>query len=375
MISKTGAIYFKTGSADLDQESAPLLNSVADIANRCPSVKIDVEGHTDNVGTKSANQQLSEARAKSVVDYLARKGVSAARIQSAGYGDTRPDAAERHGREQGQEPAHRVQGQEGLAGAQHFIHQTDRAGIRAPAEKAMNRRETLQFLLGAAALASPAGIGGRGAALAQPKTGPFTLPTLGYSYEALEPNIDATTMRIHHGNHHAAYVNNLNGLAERWPDLATKPIEEILSNLSIAPEELRTAVRNNLGGHWNHTYFWNLMTPGGARLPTEDVKAALDGAFGDVDKMKAAVKQAGLARFGSGWAWLAVGKDKKLTVFSTANQDTPQMDVGAKPILSIDVWEHAYYLKHQSKRGDYIDIWWNTLNWDKVAANYRRAMA
>jgi superoxide dismutase, Fe-Mn family len=237
----------------------------------------------------------------------------------------------------------------------------------------MNRRETFKFMLGAAAFASSAGIVGRDVAMAQQK--PFTLPLLGYPYEALEPNIDTATMRIHHTAHHAAYVNNLNGIAERWPDLATKPIEEILSNLSIAPEAVRTPIRNNLGGHWNHVYFWELMTPGGAKQPAGAVKSAIDGTFGDVDKMKAAVKQAGLARFGSGWAWLGVDKDKKLTVFSTANQDTPHMSGGAKPVLAIDVWEHAYYLKHQSKRGDYIDIWWNTLNWDKVAENFKKATA
>ena len=239
----------------------------------------------------------------------------------------------------------------------------------------MNRRDTLKFMLGAAAFASSAATFGQGPAFGQQKPAPFVLPPLGYPYEALEPNIDAMTMRIHHGNHHAAYVNNLNFLVDGWPDLAVKPIEQILSNLSTAPDAARTAVRNNLGGHWNHTYFWDLMTPGGAKAPTGDLKSAIDGAFGDLDKMKAAVKQAGLARFGSGWAWLAVGKDKKLTVFSTANQDTPHMDVGAKPVLTIDVWEHAYYLKHQYKRADYIDIWWNTLNWDKAAANFKKAMA
>jgi Fe-Mn family superoxide dismutase len=182
-------------------------------------------------------------------------------------------------------------------------------------------------------------------------------PPLGYPYDALEPSIDTPTMRIHHDNHHAAYVNNLNSLAEKWADLGRKPAEEILVNLSIVPADLRTPVRNNLGGHWNRTYFWELMRPGGATVPSEDVKAAIAAAFGDVDKMKATVKQTGLARFGSGWVWLAVGRDKKLVVFSTANQDTPHIYSGAKPILAIDIWEHAYYLKYQSKRADYIDAW------------------
>jgi Fe-Mn family superoxide dismutase len=237
----------------------------------------------------------------------------------------------------------------------------------------MNRRETLKFMIGGAALAGSAGLFGRNVAIAQQKAPAFILPPLGYPYEALEPHIDTTTMRIHHDNHHGAYVNNLNGLAEKWPELGSKPMEEILSNLNIVPADLRTGVRNNLGGHWNHTYFWDLMTPGGATTPSEEVKAAIAGAFGDVDKMKAAVKQTGLGRFGSGWVWLAVGKDKKLTIFSTANQDTPHIYADGSPILAIDVWEHAYYLKYQSKRADYIDAWWNTVNWDKVAANFKKA--
>jgi superoxide dismutase, Fe-Mn family len=149
-------------------------------------------------------------------------------------------------------------------------------------EETMNRREALKIFLGATALAGSARIFGRGAAFAQAK--PFTLPPLGYPYEGLEPNIDTMTMRIHHDNHHAAYVNNLNGLVDKWPDLAIKPIEDILSNLSTVPEAVRTAIRNNLGGHWNHTYFWELMTPGGARGPSGKLKSAIDGAFGDTDK-------------------------------------------------------------------------------------------
>lgn len=237
----------------------------------------------------------------------------------------------------------------------------------------MNRRDSLKFLAGATAFAGTAGLLGRGTALAQAK--PFTLPPLGYDYKALEPNIDTATMTYHHQNHHNAFIGNLNGLVEKWSDLAKKSPEEIVSNLSMVPEAVRGPVRNNMGGHWNHTYFWDLMTPGGAKAPAGDLKSAIDGAFGDVDKMKAAVKQAGMTRFGSGWAWLAVGKDKKLTAFNTAYQDTPHMDMGAKPILGIDVWEHAYYLKHQYRRAAYIDIWWNTVNWDKAAANFKKATA
>jgi Fe-Mn family superoxide dismutase len=240
----------------------------------------------------------------------------------------------------------------------------------------MNRRDTLKFLAGATAFAGSAGVLGRSAlAQAPPPSGPFKLPPLGYAYDALEPNIDTATMTYHHQNHHNAFIGNLNGLVDKYPDLATKPIEDILSNLSAVPEAVRGPVRNNLGGHWNHTYFWELMTPGGAKAPTGDLKAAIDGAFGDLDKMKAAVKQAGMTRFGSGWAWLAVGKDKKLAAFNTPYQDTPHMDMGAKPILGIDVWEHAYYLKHQYRRPAYIDIWWNTVNWDKAAANFKKATA
>jgi len=236
----------------------------------------------------------------------------------------------------------------------------------------MNRRDTLKFLAGATAFASTAGVLGRGIALAQAK--PFTLPPLGYANDALEPHIDTKTMQIHHDNHHGAYVNNLNGLVEKWPDLAKKPIDEILSNLAAVPEAVRMPVRNNLGGHWNHTFFWELMTPGGAKAPAGNLKSAIDGAFGDFDKMKAAVKAAGLGRFGSGWAWVVVGKDKKLAVVSTGNQDAPQME-GTKAVIGIDVWEHAYYLKHQYKRADYIDVWWNVVNWDKAAANFKKATA
>jgi Fe-Mn family superoxide dismutase len=234
----------------------------------------------------------------------------------------------------------------------------------------MNRRQALRLAFGAAALGASPGLMSR-AVFAQ-AAGPFTLPPLGYGYEALEPHIDTATMTIHHKNHHQAYVNNINGLVEKYADLKSKKIEEILSNMAAVPEAVRQGVRNNLGGHWNHTFFWELMTPGGAKAPAGDLKSAIDGAFGDMDKMKAAVKASALGRFGSGWAWLGV-KDKKLVVFSTPNQDTPHME-GGKAVIAIDVWEHAYYLKHQSKRADYVDAWWNTVNWDKAAANFKTAM-
>jgi Fe-Mn family superoxide dismutase len=240
----------------------------------------------------------------------------------------------------------------------------------------MNRRQSLTLLAGAAALAA-SGVGSRFSAFAQtapaaPPPGPFKLPPLGYAFEALEPHIDAQTMMIHHDRHHAAYVNNANALVSRWPELATTPIESILSDLSKAPVGVQAGVRNNVGGHWNHSFFWELMTPGGAKEPTGDLKAAIDGAFGNVAGMMDKVNVAGGGRFGSGWAWLVVGKDKKLDIVSTANQDTP-LELGAKAVLGVDVWEHAYYLKYQNRRPDYLKAWWNTVNWDKAAANFKTA--
>ena len=234
----------------------------------------------------------------------------------------------------------------------------------------MNRRQTLKVLAGAAAFAGSPTLFAR-TAFAQGAT--ITLPPLGYAYEALEPHIDTATMNFHHRNHHAAYIGNLNGLVPKFPELATKSPEEIVANLSAVPEGIRTAVRNNMGGHWNHTFFWNLMTPGGPNTPAGDLKNAIDATFGGFDQMKAALKQQALGRFGSGWAWLAE-KDGKLTLFSTPNQDTPHMDPnGAKPVIGIDVWEHAYYLKHQYNRGAYVDAWWNVVNWAKAGDNFRRA--
>ena len=235
----------------------------------------------------------------------------------------------------------------------------------------MNRRQTLKLLAGAAAFAGSGTSLGR-VAFAQAAPA-FTLPPLGYPYEALEPHIDTATMNFHHRNHHNAFIVNLNGLAPKLPELTTKSPEEIVSNLGAVPEAVRTAVRNNMGGHWNHTYFWDLMTPGGPKTPVGDLKNAVDATFGGFDQMKAALKQQALGRFGSGWAWLAM-KDGKLTLFSTPNQDTPHMDPnGAKPVIGIDVWEHAYYLKHQYNRGAYVDAWWNVVNWAKAGDNFKRA--
>ena len=240
----------------------------------------------------------------------------------------------------------------------------------------MNRRESLTLLAGAALTA---GLFSRGLGSAFAQTapaapaGPFKLPPLGYPYEALEPHIDAQTMMIHHQRHHAAYVNNANQLVSRWAELGTTPIETVLADLNKAPEAVRAGVRNNVGGHWNHTFFWDLMTPGGAKEPAADLKAAVDKTFGDMDKMVERVNAAGGGRFGSGWAWLVVTKDKKLDVVSTANQDTP-LELGAQAVVGVDVWEHAYYLKYQNRRPDYLKAWWNTVNWSKAGDHFKKAM-
>ncbi len=201
---------------------------------------------------------------------------------------------------------------------------------------------------------------------------PFELPPLPYPYNALEPHIDEMTMRIHHDKHHGTYVANLNKALESAPDLAGKPIEELLANLQAVPENIRTAVRNNGGGHYNHTLFWEIMKPGGPAAPSGALVSAIEAAFGSVDKMKEAVNAAGLGRFGSGWAWVVLGRDGRLAVTSTPNQDTPIME-GLAPVLGVDVWEHAYYLKYQNRRADYLQAWWNVVNWDEVARYYAAA--
>jgi Fe-Mn family superoxide dismutase len=191
----------------------------------------------------------------------------------------------------------------------------------------------------------------------------FQLPDLGYSFDALEPHIDAKTMEIHHDKHHATYVDKLNA-AVKGTDLENKSIEEILSNIDSVPEDIRTGVRNNGGGHHNHTLFWESMKPGGAKEPSSDLSQKLASVFGSFDDFKAKMAEAATGRFGSGWAWL-VSNDGDLEVYSTANQDSPLME-GKKPILGLDVWEHAYYLKYQNKRPDYIEAWWNVVNWNVV---------
>jgi Fe-Mn family superoxide dismutase len=200
----------------------------------------------------------------------------------------------------------------------------------------------------------------------------FEVPPLPYDYAALEPHIDTQTMQIHHDKHHAAYVTNLNNALAGQPQFESMSVESILRQINSVPENIRTAVRNNAGGHANHTMFWEIMTPGGSSQPTGDLAASLDQTFGSFDQFKATFNDAGVKRFGSGWAWLVLGTDGKLQVLSTANQDSPFMD-GQYPVMGNDVWEHAYYLKYQNRRPDYLNAWWNVVNWDIVGSRYQRA--
>jgi Fe-Mn family superoxide dismutase len=200
----------------------------------------------------------------------------------------------------------------------------------------------------------------------------FELPALPYATNALEPHIDARTMEIHHGKHHNAYVTNLNKALEAYPDLQNKSIEELLTSLDSIPEAIRGAVRNNGGGHYNHSMFWQIMGPGKGGEPTGDLAAAINSAFGSFAAFKEKFAAAGATRFGSGWAWLIADKGGALSISSTPNQDNP-ISEGKTAILGVDVWEHAYYLNYQNRRPDYIAAWWNTVNWDEVAKRYAAA--
>lgn len=202
-----------------------------------------------------------------------------------------------------------------------------------------------------------------------------TLPDLGYAFNALEPHIDALTMEIHHDRHHQAYITNLNNAIAGKADLEAKSALDLISDLSAVPEEIRGAVRNNGGGHMNHSFFWKVIAPGGAKAPSGALAAAIDAAFGSFDAFKEAFAKAGATRFGSGWAWLCKKADGTVGVCSTANQDNPLMGeafggCGSTPLLGLDVWEHAYYLNYQNKRPAYIDAFWNIVNWDEVAKNF-----
>ena len=206
----------------------------------------------------------------------------------------------------------------------------------------------------------------------------YQVPPLPYPFDALEPHIDAKTMEIHHDKHHGMYVTKTNDALKDHPELAAKPIEELIADLSAVPENIRTVVRNNGGGHANHTLFWTVMAPSGGGRPKGDLADAINGEFGSFDKFKEQFNAAAASRFGSGWAWLGVKPDGNLcSVCSTANQDSPLMkgvvDCVCTPILGLDVWEHAYYLKYQNRRPEYIEAWWNVVNWDEVARRFKEA--
>lgn len=202
----------------------------------------------------------------------------------------------------------------------------------------------------------------------------FQLPSLRYDYNALEPYIDEQTMIIHHTKHHQAYVNNLNAALEKHPDFASnKSIEEILKNLDEIPQDIKTAVVNNGGGHYNHSLFWNMLTPNSSGAPSRELEEAISKSFGSFEAFKEEFAKAAVGRFGSGWAWLVVTPEKELKIVSTANQDNP-ISSGLTPILGLDVWEHAYYLKYQNRRPEYITNFWNVVNWDEVQSLYNKAI-
>lgn len=196
----------------------------------------------------------------------------------------------------------------------------------------------------------------------------YTLPDLPYAFDALEPYIDEETMHLHHDKHHNTYVTNLNAAIEKYPELGEKTVEELVSDMDAIPSDIKTAVRNNGGGHANHSFFWKIMAPNAGGEPTGAIKDAIDEAFGDFATFKEEFKKAAAGRFGSGWAWLIL-EDGKLAITSTANQDSPLME-GKKPVLGLDVWEHAYYLKYKNVRPDYIEAFWNVVNWDEVNKHF-----
>jgi Fe-Mn family superoxide dismutase len=245
---------------------------------------------------------------------------------------------------------------------------------------AFSRREALKTLGAGAALLGLGVISSRalaadtpaGPAAPAPAGQPFTLPKLGYAYDALEPHIDARTMEIHHTKHHQAYITNANKALADYPDLQKLSALEILQGLATKPEKIRTALRNHVGGHANHSFFWQVIGPNAGGAPAGPLATAIAGTFGSFDKFKGQFTDAALKRFGSGWAWLSV-KGGVLTVQSTANQDSPLSD-GATPVLGIDVWEHAYYLHYQNRRADYVAAFWNVVNWSQASANYAAAL-
>jgi len=201
----------------------------------------------------------------------------------------------------------------------------------------------------------------------------YELPPLPYPFAALEPHIDAKTMEIHHDKHHQAYITNANNALKDYPELAAKPVEELLANLSAVPEGIRTVVRNNAGGHANHSFFWKILGPNAGGSPTGKLADAINSTFGGFDQFKEKFQAAAVGRFGSGWAWLVLNKQGKLEITSTPNQDTPISD-GLKPIFGVDVWEHAYYLLYQNRRPDYLKAYWNVVKWDQVEKYYEAAV-
>jgi Fe-Mn family superoxide dismutase len=242
-----------------------------------------------------------------------------------------------------------------------------------------SRRQFLAMLAAvpAAAAFSRAAAGAETSATASavmPSGGAFSLPRLPYAYDALEPIIDVQTMRLHHDKHHAAYVDNLNKALVGHEDVARQGLDKLLSDLSAVPESVRTAVRNHGGGHWNHTFFWELMTPGGPKEPAGALGDAIRASFSSLENFQTRFEEAGLKLFGSGWVWLVVTREGKLEIMTTPNQDTP-LSVGAHPVLGNDVWEHAYYLKYQNRRGEYLKVWWQVVNWDVAAKNFARSSA
>ena len=230
----------------------------------------------------------------------------------------------------------------------------------------ITRRDMLRLSAGGAALL---------VAPAAARAAEYTLPPLPYPADALEPHIDAETMTIHHDKHHKAYVDNLNkALTESAPALLGKPLDELMTSLGQVPEKARMLVRNNGGGHWNHTFFWSVMAkPGTGGAPKGAVLNAITDSFGSVDAMQKQFNDAAAKRFGSGWAWLVVGKEKPLAVVTSPNQDNPLMEGGAAPVLGVDVWEHAYYLKYRNLRPKYLEAWWNVVNWNAVAERFEKA--
>jgi len=199
----------------------------------------------------------------------------------------------------------------------------------------------------------------------------FELPPLPYDYNALEPYIDTQTMQLHHDKHHQAYVTNLNNALQGQDQFASMSVDDVMRNINQVPDNIRTAVRNNGGGHSNHSMFWQIMKPNGGGAPTGALTSAINQAFGSFDQFKAAFNDAGVKRFGSGWAWLVLDQNGKLQVTSSANQDSPLMD-GLFPVMGNDVWEHAYYLKYQNRRPEYLNAWWNVVNWDEIARRYQQ---